>query len=481
MSKRPHPLTILDSLSRFFILLILPLARGVYTAFYGGAQAWLKGSWIDGIVLLLIFFFSFLHWRNIRYEVRDGAVTVSKGILLKQIQRIPKDKIITASYVTPLLLRPFSVGRMRLDTAAGNNRYSDLTLLLSKKAKDELLIEIGKEISDPRTTYRPTQPALLLLSMVTSSSLGGILIMITVLNYLGKYLQSRLSYVVFGTFENLAKTLAFGLPPAIAILGYAMLFFWSLAFLMNYLRNIGFLVEGDYDTVGITIGIFNRREHVIQKEDISYLDFRQSLLEKVLRIESVHLSAVGYEKVEPISAMIPVVTRNGLVGEIRDLTSPLLPKAREYRPVSYGWFKYLIDPLWGLLAITALSLLSYLARPAGGHIIRLLAIAATIPFVWILIIRILDFFSSGLSVRKNHYVIRYSLWFRFHTVVLPKEKVIRIVVQQSWIQKPFGTCDVLFYSYGEKRSMHILRNFSYQEMQELLKAHGFEKTQRHSS
>ena len=53
-AHRAHPIMVLEHLSRFLYLLLLPLLRGVAAGLRNGLAGWLAGAWFDLLVLLLI-------------------------------------------------------------------------------------------------------------------------------------------------------------------------------------------------------------------------------------------------------------------------------------------------------------------------------------------------------------------------------------------------------------------------------------------
>ena len=61
--KRPHPINILEHISGYFWLLLLPLVRGLF-AFRGGFWGWLSGVWFDLLVLAAILGFALLRWAS---------------------------------------------------------------------------------------------------------------------------------------------------------------------------------------------------------------------------------------------------------------------------------------------------------------------------------------------------------------------------------------------------------------------------------
>ena len=45
---------------------------------------------------------------------------------------------------------------------------------------------------------------------------------------------------------------------------------------------------------------------------------------------------------------------------------------------------------------------------------------------WLLIVKIINFLDCGISCQDNSYIIKYSKNFKFHTVIIPKDKISKI-------------------------------------------------------
>ena len=59
-----HPIVILQYLWRFLFLLIIPLLRGFLYALRGGLLPWLRGAWLDLLVVGCMVTLSWWKWRN---------------------------------------------------------------------------------------------------------------------------------------------------------------------------------------------------------------------------------------------------------------------------------------------------------------------------------------------------------------------------------------------------------------------------------
>ena len=97
MEKRTHPITILEFVSKYLFLLLIPVLRGLFYLlttshdFYN----WLAGAWVDLLVVLFILLASYLRWRFQFYRYDEQGLTVRRGVLIRRTVTIPQSSIST--------------------------------------------------------------------------------------------------------------------------------------------------------------------------------------------------------------------------------------------------------------------------------------------------------------------------------------------------------------------------------------------------
>ena len=463
--KHPHPIYIVQSLSRYILLLLLPLARGAIAAFQGSVTQWLAGAWFDLSVLFLIFLLGFLRWLSITYTQQGDCLWVRKGLLIPSQTAIPLEKIITFSAVSPLVLRPLRAVELRADTPAGSFQKADFSLTVwAHQAKQ--LLEAGAREGDPLSqkpaaerTYQPGILAIAVLSVFTSNSLAGVLLSATFVNQLGQIAGTTLSSHLYGAFEHIIRILAFGVPPAAAAVAWLLFGGWLVAFISNLLRHLRFTVKSSPQFLKIYSGLFTTRQYQIRVSSIGYLDIRQSLGTKILGVASVFVHSIGYGKNrEDLSVLIPASS----VGTLPNRLALLLPSyqvsSRQLTPNLGALLRFLVEPLWVLGGLTAaVGLLLWLV-PGLSQLIWWVGLMAAIPALWFLVIRIVDFATSGVSKKGSYYTLRYSSGFYLHTVVIPREKIAAIQLRQSVFQRRDRRCDLIVSSYAETLKLHRCKN-----------------------
>lgn len=465
LNRRPHFLSILSNIGRFLILLIIPLIRGLLVSLQNGFQYWLASAWMDIAVVVLIVAMGVTVWYCMGYCIDDGCLLVWQGVFFRRIRRIPLEKISWASIVRPWYLRPFRAVEFRADTPGGSRKDSDFSMLLYRSdaeylftVLDSLLPSLNSPPFAPRE-YRPKGFYVIILSALTSNSLAGILLASAAISQVGDLMGKEFSEHIYGTLEQLARLAAFGVPPAAAALAYLLLGGWALAFASNFIRNKNLFVSRRANCLFIRGGLMTHRSYTLDLAQVNFLDIRQSVSTKLLRMQSAFLHTAGYGKnKEDVSALIPAAPNREAQGTLQILAPELLPSPRTVQPNFGAIMKFLLDAVWCCILVPLGAWLLCRMVPSWAQVIGYVGLFAMIPALWFLTVRILDFRTSGLSRDGNTFTLRYSQMFYLHTIVIPKERIVEVCFRQSVLQWGDQKCDVLVYSRCEGRTRHHLKN-----------------------
>lgn len=464
MERHTHPITLLQMIWRFLFLLIIPAARGFLTALSGGnIAAWLGGAWLDILIIFFIFLMAFLEWWNLCYRWDNVGLTIRKGVFFRRRIFIPAGKIITLSLTRSFFLKPFRAVRLRADTWAGDSKSTDISLTLPRDTAESILtgrkdfLHQG-DVFSPRE-YHPRGLYITCLSAILSSSFAGVLFIATFISQTGSLLGREFSDRIAGTFEQLTRAIAWGLPPATVAIAYLLLFGWLFSFVRNLIRHRNFLVRRSSNELFINSGIITNRYYSIRLDEVNYLDIRQSLITKLLGLYSVFVGAVGYGKEkDDISAMIPANSWGRMVRHLHFLLPEFAVSPRSTKPNFGSIIRFLWDPLVPTLLIPVTGwILSYFF-PTWRDFITSIVWMAMIPCGWFLCVRILDFFTTGVGKDGDTFTLRYSSGIQLHTVVLPRRRIAQVVLRQSPIQAFDRKCDLFVFSAAEKKKKHHIRN-----------------------
>jgi len=466
--QRTHPIMLVQFVWRFLFLLILPVLRGFWAAASGGSlSGWLSGAWMDLLSVFSIFALAFLQWWCLTYQATAEGLLVESGIFFRRSFQIPNRRVTTLTVVRPFYLKPFGAVYLRADTLAGGVERTDLTLTLSRKKAREILEERRENLCRGGWTERTLHPgkaSIAFLSAALSSSLAGVVFFATFISQAGSLLGEEFSDRIYGTFERFTKAMAWGLPPATAALAYLLLFGWLFTFVRNLVRHIPFQVSRAKDALSIRGGCITDRVYSVRVRDINFVDIRQTVLARMLRLHSAFIHAVGYGKAkDDVSAVIPACRRPEMLRQLRMILPEFTLTPRQAKPNFGAWMRFVMDALWPCLLLPAATWALASWFPSWRDFALFTGIMACVPAYWFLTVRLIDFATSGIGRTGDCYTLRYSSGYSLHTVVLPKSHVARILLRQSPIQMLDDRCDIKIYSTAENHRVHHIRNIDRKE------------------
>lgn len=470
-----HPFSIFTYLYRYIFLLIIPVARGFFTGLTGGFAAWLSGAWLDVLIVVAIISLAYLKWDNFKYYMDIHGIYYTYGIFFKRAGFIPAQKISTFAVMKPFWLRPLRVSKVRVDTIALRPQKADLEFFVSFDQADRLQDLFN---TSPLTQgnvlcqYRPSIMGVVFLSLFTSNSFIGIVLMATFISQMGQILGRQFNDFVFYTFEELSRLLAIGIPPIAAGAALILVAGWLIAFCFNLLQTKNLCTRRTQHGLQIGGGVITQKHYELRISDISFVDIRQSLLTKLFRLYSVYLNAIGFGKEkDDISAIIPFSTQKRTLNRLSLLLPEYRISPRQLKPNFGAVFKFIIDPFWPCVLIPAGTLVAAWFLPNWTSIIRFTGFMLSVPAFWFLGVRLVDFATSGISKIDDYYTLRYSKLYYIHTVVFNWDKIALINIRQSILQRGDDKCDIVISTRAEGRRTHHIRNLDRQPSLEIFHAH----------
>lgn len=480
---RTSPYSIFAYLYRFLYLLLIPLARGLVAALTGGLLRWLTGAWLDILILMLILLLAFQKWRHFQYYMDINGIFYTTGIFYQQEITIPMERICTLSIQQPFWMRPLRLVRLRIDTLALKPDKADLSMYLHKAEAERIMILRRRPIEQRgaiRAVCRPRMLDIVFLSIFTSNAFIGILFVAAFISQAGKILGRDLYTLLNSLLHKIALgleplsllfTLAFRLPPIAAGVAGVLLGGWLVAFLLTLLQTKNLTTARTKDSLHITGGIITKKEYSVNFLDICFIDIRQSLLTRFLRLYSVFLNAIGTGKERSdIKAIVPFSSRSRCETQLQLLLPEYRFTPRTIRPNRGAIMKFLIDPLWPCLLIPLITWMLIQLLPAWAVFFQFAGWMLAFPALWFLGVRLMDYFSSGISRQENYFTIRYSELYYLHTVVFSWDKISMVNIRQSILQRGDAKCDLKVSLRSEGRSVHHVRNLPWDATAALFEA-----------
>lgn len=183
-------------LPRPAVVLVPLLLKGLTLIVTLGVTAWLRSTWVDLCVLAAVIGYTLLQVECSAVCPGRGSAAHPGGDLVPKNHRHSGGggSRVVAS-VRPLLLRPFGVCLIEADTPAGSRGRADFRLYLSAADTRALFhTHSDGDIDLPeQQQYRPRNASVLLLSLFTSNSLMGLILLAAILQNLGSIVGEDLS------------------------------------------------------------------------------------------------------------------------------------------------------------------------------------------------------------------------------------------------------------------------------------------------
>ena len=465
--KRQHKIAILKYTTKNFWLLLIPLVRGLIAMGFD-FYSWLRGAYWDIIVILLIIGLAILRWWNVCFEIEEEGILVKDGVFVRNEFLFPYKAASCVSARRSMWLRPVGAVTVALDSdshSASNQRgKADVELIVSLNDYKELYNKMPKESASMKITYHASKGNLILFSFVFSSTLSGVIFIGTLFIQGGRIVGNELEEIFLTAVNdvtNVVQTLVKGVTPFAVALTLVIAVGWGFSFVSNLLRHMNFRIKRYGENIFVENGFFSKRKYYINYSRINYADLRQNLLMKICKVMSVHASCTGYGKEKNgIPVFVPITTRNRIMDSMRLILpkftmSNISIKTKKSYIIAFVWVPILLTALFPLAAYWAER-----AFPRWDSVILFLEIMAEIPAIYLLIVKICAKFTTGIGIGNNMVTLKYCSLYQFHTVVVPKNKIVYVRLRQTIFQRGSRVCDVLVYTRGERASRHRIRGIS---------------------
>lgn len=460
---REHPAVLPLRLSLYLWLFVLPLVRGVHLlGVPGDIPAWLRSHLPDRLMALLVLVTAACLWWHRTYTLTHHSLILRRGILLRRTTRIPLSHVTTLIVERPLWLRLTGGARVVADTDAGHHRLADLRLLVRRGQVDVFLPEAN------RVRFRAAGGRLLLLSVLSSDSLGGFLLLAAVLRHGSILLGEGLRHMVLNNLESAAEALAL-IPKTAAILILSLAAAWLAGTVRLFGRHLPFRVCRTRDTLIVYTGFLTRRIHCCALGAVNYLDRRQTLTAHLLGWHTGYISCTGYGKDRNTRAvLIPPCRPPTLRLEAGLFLPTMAHHTLSIRPARGALWRYWRRPLLLMAALPLGAWGGSVLLPRWQSLITYLAVMAVFPCLWLLAVGWIDRRTAGLGFEHGCFCLAYSRRLTLHRVTIPRHKVAMVLTRQSLWQKRTGVCTVKLYSHHEFRRPHPIRHLPLDEVLNLL-------------
>ena len=205
-----------------------------------------------------------------------------------------------------------------------------------------------------------------------------------------------------------------------------------------------------------------KRENYLNALKINYTDLRQSLLSIIFRISSVHVHCTGYGKAKnAIAVLVPITLKREVFNTMKMLLPEYPAVTVTVKPTTFQVRRFIFLPILYILIVPLVSLTMLILFPTWGDMIYFVSIIFSIPLFWLLIVKIVSVFTTGIGYSDGYLALKYCRFFEYHTVIVPVEKISMVEIRQSIAQKATDNCTLIVYTNAERTKYHIVRYLTY--------------------
>ena len=446
MEQRPYGAYILYDLRRWWLLMVWPFVYALMPS-----RDW--RTFFRALLLCAVLFgYSLAKWKSSRYRVgctQNGfySIGVRQGVFARHSLHIRAKDAASVEIERTLLLFLCGGRRVRVNTA-GLRRRSDAVLYLSAQQVRRLFLL--KDRSSKR--FRARLWPVIVTALSGSNAAVGLLTAAPALRQLSKLLGEWFSVDAVGLLQRFPIA---QLPSALRLAANLLLIGWGVAVLNTFLRYVGFYATVQNNQLHLVSGLFTRRDVLIDRDKITALELRQTLLMRLQGLYTAVITAAGYGRdpgARPV--LIPAADPKTLCGGLERLLSGYPLKKGRIKASHRAWWRYAALPL--ILIVVGVWL--WLA----GGFWQVPAFVCTVLGIWWLAVRIFGFLGAGFGADDTAVTVWYPRGLAFYRVYLPRETVDHITVTQSIWQRRFGTCTVTVRSFGDKKRRHRVWGLPYE-------------------
>lgn len=471
---RQHPIRILGYTTKSFWLLLIPLTRSLIAMRFDIAE-WLKGRWLDVLIITLIFGYAFLRWVFISFRFETDCIIARQGYFGLMESKILYTQITTIYAQQGAFYRAFGASRIMIDTNSGRGAASDLELTV--KSSDFLrLAKIFNYENRAAIKYSYSSGSLYLLvfSLIFSSTFSGVLLLATFFYQAGRIVGNELESRVISEFDALTKSLSLNIPPAALALSLIIIGSWLLSFIVNLVRHWSFTSMRSGTKIVIKSGIIAKRAAILTMNKINYVDLQQNLLTKLCRICTVIVHCAGYGKNRrQIAALIPITTNRQVGASLRLLLPDMHRTKITLRPSPRQMMSYLLLPIVLGAMIPAAAIIVYYFLPDWWEMIQFVCVVTAIPVIWLAVVKAVSIFTTGVGFTNGRATMNYCRLYTYHSVSVPAEKICKLMLTQTWWQKRSKRCNLVVYTISETVNRHVIRQLKLEAVTDLLRENGY--------
>lgn len=347
MIKRHHPVTVIYKLYRKIRYSIVPLAALLFNEIRAGTGR--QPYWVYyaaaayGAALSL---WSVLSWYRETYRLDSETLHLVEGVFTVKQRTIPLSKINNIRIGQSWVYRLLGIADVELQTR-DSNAHADARLVISGKMAERLKLAIGNaepevgtvRVADPvRPEHRVTPKDILMLSLSSNTFWLGVPVLLTVLQYVLRWIEPPEEQNQTGLIKLFAKETWVGftfdeavelIVALLAITGGCAILSWLIAVAMMQIRYRGWHLSRTGDDLSIRHGWTDRNAIQIRTQRIQALRIKELMIGRLFGYVSICVDCVGYRGDRRKKLLIPAIRK----AEMPEVLGKLVPEFRLATPL----------------------------------------------------------------------------------------------------------------------------------------------------
>lgn len=477
---KQHPIKLLSYTTRYFWLLIIPLARSLYSLSLdvNKWRSWIEGAWLDLVVLGAIICFAWLRWMCIYFSFDNEKIIVTKGLIAERKTTVLYSEISTISITQHFFYRLFGACTVQIGTDSGFMDKADISIVMTKSSADKLYTHLkNSKAKGLLYSLSPNKLRLWVFSLLFSSTLSGAVLAVALLLETSQMIDREIeARIILDTLTEAANRFGQYVPPIAAGVAIVIGVAWAISFVSNIFSFWDHVITKSKDSIYTKSGLFIKNRNIISLAKINCLELRQNLLARIFGVSTVNIHACGFgtKSRSESSVLLPITTKKDIRGMLKEVF-PEYPRPKitlKSDLKSYMGF-YFWPIVWALIPPVALWVM-YHFLPTWYNVFEPAALIAEIPALWLATVKTYSMFATGIGFNDGYLTMCYSRLFTFRTAVAPKEKIAKIVVRQSPFQMLKGTCSVRIYTASDIKTSHYIYGLRLERVLNLFDRNGYD-------
>ncbi|MBP1548623.1 MAG: PH domain-containing protein [Oscillospiraceae bacterium] len=469
MLKHQHRIAVLKYIKGNIWLLIVPLIRGVLSLKMD-LFSWLKTVYMDIFVIITVVGLALLKWHFVRFKIGEKEIYVRSGVIFQRKATIPYNVISCATVHCPFYLKPFRAVEFTFDTeydiGLKNHKNRKFKLIVSEIDCTQIYKKIPVDVSETTVNFRASKREIIFYSMCFSSTIPGLVYLGTFIIQSSRIVGEKIEIEFLVLVNELTEAVKKFTEDVVAILIVLMTivaFGWLMSFAVKIARHLNFKASKCRENITIENGHFSSWKYYVKYSSINNVNIRQNLLMKFLKIMSVHINCSGYgNRKNEQSVFVPMTKKSNAVRVMKVLIPDFtlcniqLKSKRTY--MTYVWLPSILI-IGVAVATTLFCSIAYRWHEA----VQFIGIMLEIPLMYLLAIRIAAKLSTGIGINDKAVTLSYCRATRFHTIIVPKDRIACIKIRRTFFQRVSGCCDVIVYVKGRHKRGHRVRGIKLAE------------------